>query len=246
MSSAFIYPDWPVPDNVKAVMTTRHGGISLPPFDGLNLGDHVHDDPESVKKNRQKLATDLLLPKQPAWLTQVHGIAVVDCATAQSTDTADAIVGYAKDDVCAIMTADCLPVLFCNKQGNTIAAAHAGWRGLASGVLEATIKKMACEPQDILVWMGAAIGPNAFEVGSEVRDIFMSGHTEASRAFKPHANGKWLANIYELARIRLNDAQVPNSNIYGGNHCTYSQPSEFYSYRRESRTGRMASLIWLT
>lgn len=246
MSGSFIYPDWPAPDNVKAVMTTRHGGASLPPFDGLNLGEHVDDDPELVQRNRDQLFVDLSLPKQPAWLTQVHGVHVAECSTAQSSDTADAIVGKAAGDVCAIMTADCLPVLFCNKQGTVIAAAHAGWRGLASGVLEATIKNMGCKPQDILVWMGAAIGPNAFEVGSEVREAFLVQHPEATEAFKSHADDKWLADIYMLARIRFKQAQVPANNVYGGGLCTYNQPTAFYSYRRESRTGRMASLIWLS
>jgi YfiH family protein len=245
VSNSFIFPDWPAPDNVKAVMTTRHGGVSLPPFGGLNLGDHVDDNPESVQLNRKQLASDLSLPKQPAWLTQVHGVNVAECSTAKSADAADAIIGKATNDVCAIMTADCLPVLFCNRQGTVVAAAHAGWRGLADGVLEATIKKMTCKPEDILVWMGAAIGPSAFEVGDEVRDAFIAQHPEAIEAFKAHAEGKWLADIYMLARIRFKSVQIPTGNVYGGGLCTFTQTTTFYSYRRESRTGRMASLIWL-
>ncbi|PWQ93776.1 peptidoglycan editing factor PgeF [Leucothrix arctica] len=244
--SAFIYPDWPAPDNIKAVMTTRHGGVSLPPFDGLNLGDHVDDDPEAVQTNRKQLAVDLSLPQQPAWLSQVHGINVASCSSAKSTDVADAIVGKHQNDVCSIMTADCLPVLFCDKQGTVIAAAHAGWRGLASGVLEATIAEMTSKPQDILIWMGAAIGPDAFEVGSEVRDVFIAQHSESTEAFKAQASGKWLADIYKLALIRFKHSKIPVENVYGGGRCTYSEDTEFYSYRRESRTGRMASLIWRT
>jgi YfiH family protein len=246
MSNAFIYPDWPAPANIKAVMTTRHGGVSLPPFDGLNLGDHVDDDPKAVQTNRQQLATDLSLPTQPAWLTQVHGIAVADCKSAQSTDEADAIVGTNQNDVCAIMTADCLPVLFCNTQGTVIAAAHAGWRGLASGVLETTIANMKCDNKEILVWMGAAIGPDAFEVGDEVRENFVTQDPKSSGAFTTLSNEKWLADIYKLARIRFSQVGIPKENIYGGGRCTYKETTEFYSYRRESRTGRMASLIWRT
>lgn len=246
MSSSFIYPDWPAPDNVRAVMTTRHGGSSVLPFDSLNLGDHVDDNPLHVNMNREQVATDLGLLKSPAWLTQVHGVEVAKASTAISGDKADAIIGNERYDVCAIMTADCLPVLFCNKQGSVIAAAHAGWRGLASGVLEATISKMACDPNDILVWMGAAIGPAQFEVGGEVKDAFMSQYLESANAFKERSTTKWLADIYHLARIRLSHAQIPAENVFGGELCTYTQNTDFYSYRRESRTGRMASLIWLT
>ena len=246
MSNAFIYPDWPAPANIKAVMTTRHGGVSLPPFDGLNLGDHVDDDPKAVQTNRQQLATDLCLPTQPAWLTQVHGITVANCKSAQSSDEADAIVGKNQNDVCAIMTADCLPVLFCNTQGTVIAAAHAGWRGLASGVLETTIANMGCDNKEILIWMGAAIGPEAFEVGNEVREEFVAQDPKSSDAFVSRSNDKWLADIYRLAQIRFAQVGIPKGNIYGGGRCTYKEATEFYSYRRESRTGRMASLIWRT
>ena len=245
LENGFVYPDWPTPTNVKAVMTTRSGGVSTAPFDTMNLGDHVEDDPESVKANRQQLSTQLALPEAPIWLSQVHGTVALQHDMATEGDAADAIVAHQPKQVCTIMTADCLPVLFCNKQGTVVAAAHAGWRGLESGILESTIAGMRCESADIIVWLGAAIGPTAFEVGDEVRQAFTERHSDTQVAFSAQKNGKFLADIYRLARIRLEIAGVGSENIYGGEWCTYTQSDLYFSYRRESHTGRMASLIWL-
>lgn len=243
--NGFIYPNWPAAAGVNAVMTTRSGGVSVAPFDSMNLGDHVNDDPEAVKKNRALLIKQLNLPSEPVWLSQVHGIRAIEHESASNGDEADAIVAHQPRQVCAIMTADCLPVLFSNKQGTVVGAAHAGWRGLESGVLESTITGMQCDAKDILVWLGAAIGPQAFEVGPEVREAFVDRHKQTQVAFVAQDNGKYLADIYMLARIRLEIAGIIQENIYGGEWCTYSQSDLYFSYRRESQTGRMASLIWL-
>jgi len=244
----FIYPDWPAPENVNAVMTTRHGGVSQIPFDTMNLGAHVGDVPEDVAQNRMLLSQSLELPNYPLWLNQVHGTEIANHTKNQAGDDADAIVSRKSAEVCSIMTADCLPVLFCTISGDVIAAAHAGWRGLQSGILEKCVSEMGCNTDQILAWLGAAIGPSAFEVGDEVRDAFLSVHKESALAFvlKDGTKGKWLADIYQLARMHLGKAGVSSGNIYGGGFCTYSDESRFYSYRREARTGRMASLIWLT
>lgn len=241
----WIYPDWPAPKAVRAVMTTRSGGVSQAPFDALNLGDHVDDDPQAVLSNRAIVRRELQLPDEPLWLTQVHGTAVASVGSAAQATEADAAVAKAPAKVCAIMTADCLPVLFCNRQGTVVAAAHAGWRGLEAGVLESTIQVMDCQAEDILVWMGAAIGPQHFEVGDEVREAFVQAQPAAKQAFKAHVTGKWLADLYSLARLRLERFGIASENVYGGTHCTYAQADQFYSYRREARTGRMAALIWL-
>lgn len=197
----WIYPDWPAPKAVRAVMTTRSGGVSQVPFDTLNLGDHVDDDPQAVLSNRAIVRRELQLPDEPLWLTQVHGTTVASVGAAAQATEADASVAKAPAKVCAIMTADCLPVLFCNRQGTVVAAAHAGWRGLEAGVLESTIQAMDCKAEDILVWMGAAIGPQHFEVGDEVREAFVQAQPEAEQAFKAHGTGKWLADLYSLARL---------------------------------------------
>jgi YfiH family protein len=244
LENGFVYPGWSAPANVKAVMTTRSGGVSTAPFDSMNLGDHVNDDADSVKQNRALLRDQLALPQNPIWLSQVHGTVALQHEAATEGDAADAIVAHKAKQVCAIMTADCLPVLFCNKQGTVVAAAHAGWRGLESGVLESTITGMQCASEDILVWLGAAIGPTAFEVGEEVQQAFVDRYPETHVAFAARENGKFLADIYSLARIRLQIAGIQLENITGGEWCTHSQSELYYSYRRESRTGRMASLIW--
>jgi hypothetical protein len=237
-----IEPDWPAPARVKSLMTTRVGGVSGAPWDSLNLGDHVGDDPAHVAVNRARLRR--LLPAEPGWLKQVHGIRVVELGG--NTPEADASFTRQTAQVCAVLTADCLPVLLCDRGGGIVAAAHAGWRGLADGVLEATVSAMQVPPRDILVWMGGAIGPQAFEVGEEVKQTFMDRHPETVAAFTPHPAsipGKWFADIYQLARIRLMHIGV--RDIYGGGRCTFSDPVNFYSYRRDGVTGRMASLIWL-
>lgn len=245
--SDFIYPDWPAPDNVKSVMTIRRGGNSLPPYGSMNLGLHVEDQTELVLSNRTLLKQQLSLPGDPLWLNQVHGTEIADHGRFKSGDDADAVVSRHNNNVCAIMTADCLPVLFCNKQGSVVAAAHAGWRGLQSGILEKCVREMACAPESILVWFGAAISQNRFEVGEEVREAFVSVHQESESAFvrNPENQNKLLADIYQLASIHLASVGVLTQNIYGGGACTFDESALYYSYRREVQTGRMASLIWL-
>ncbi|PKO63477.1 MAG: peptidoglycan editing factor PgeF [Betaproteobacteria bacterium HGW-Betaproteobacteria-17] len=236
-----IRPDWPAPARVKCLMTTRAGGVSQAPWGSFNLGDHVGDDPAHVAANRARLGRQL--PAEPGWLRQVHSARVVELGREPDRE-ADAALTRQAAQVCAVLTADCLPVLLCDRAGSVVAAAHAGWRGLAGGVLEATVAAMQVPPQGILAWMGAAIGPQAFEVGDEVRQAFVAQHAEASGAFVPQpAPGKWLADIYQLARIRLEHAGV--QAIYGGGRCTFNEADHFYSYRRDGVTGRMASLIWL-
>ncbi|VEF12916.1 multicopper polyphenol oxidase [Pseudomonas fluorescens] len=237
----WLTPDWPAPASVKACVTTREGGVSEAPFDSLNLGDHVDDRPEAVAENRRRLTDHFSI--QPAWLQQVHGIAVAH-ADPGVVATADASWTATPGIACAAMTADCLPALFCNRAGTRIAAAHAGWRGLAAGVLEATLDTLDVPAEDILVWLGPAIGPKAFEVGLEVREVFINQLPEAAKAFVPSTNaGKFMADIYMLARLRLAVRGV--TAVYGGGFCTVTDP-RFFSYRRASRTGRFASLVWLT
>ncbi|WP_411703586.1 purine nucleoside phosphorylase YfiH [Edaphovirga cremea] len=244
--NSLLLPDWPAPATVKACSTLRAGGISLPPYDSLNLGTHVGDDPVSVQENRQRLVKYAHLPQMPHWLEQVHGTDVVRLASGQKTKghfVADAVYSHQQQQVCAIMTADCLPVLFCSLAGDEVAAAHAGWRGLCAGILESTIQQFSAPPSQIMAWLGPAIGPQKFEVGSEVRDAFMAQEPTANGAFVAQMNGKYLADIYHLARLRLRSVGV--SQIYGGGLCTVSDRSRFFSYRRDEITGRMASLIWL-
>lgn len=235
-----ILPDWPAPARVHGLMTLRTGGVSQGPWTSFNLGDHVGDDPTHVTANRAQLRRQL--PAEPAWLRQVHSARVVEAGRAPSPE-ADASFSRETGQVCAVLTADCLPVLFCDRAGSVVAAAHAGWRGLADGVLEATVAAMQVAPGEVMAWMGAAIGPQAFEVGDEVRAAFVAQQPEATVAFVPHAPGKWLADIYALARIRLGHAGV--EAVYGGGRCTFNEADAFYSYRRDGVTGRMASLIWL-
>lgn len=240
MRADWLVPNWPAPARVRACVTTREGGISLSPYDSFNLGDHVGDDPRAVAENRRRLGD--ALGCAPAWLSQVHGVEVVEAEPA-FVRQADASWSATPGVACAILTADCLPVLFCDRAGTRVAAAHAGWRGLAGGMLEATLDALACTPDQILVWLGPSIGPQAFEVGAEVREAFMAGDPRADVAFRPSANaGKYLADLYQLARLRLAARGV--TAVYGGGLCTWSDP-RFYSYRRAAHTGRFASLIWL-
>jgi hypothetical protein len=240
-ATEWLSADWPAPDRVRTLITTRQGGVSSAPYDSLNLGDHVGDLPEHVAANRALLRAHL--PAEPAWLTQVHGTAVRDAAGVRGAPEADASFADRAGIVCAIMTADCLPVLFCDRSGTRVAAAHAGWRGLCGGVLEASAASLAVAPQDLLVWMGPAIGPDAFEVGGEVRTAFVERQPASAAAFSPIDEGKYLADIYLLARLRLQAIGI--NAIYGGDFCTVIDRSRFFSYRRDGRTGRMASLIWL-
>ena len=234
-------PDWPCPANVRALQTTRRGGVSQPPWHGGNLGTHVGDDPAAVQANRAALRSRL--PAEPLWLEQVHGIVAVDPEKWAKTKVADASVSHTPGVVCAIMTADCLPVLFCDRGGSVVAAAHAGWRGLQAGVLENTVKAMQCPPSDMLAWLGPAIGPEAFEVGDEVRVAFTALDPGAAEAFLAHGPGKWLCNLYWLAQRRL--AKMRVTTISGGDCCTFKDSARFFSYRRDGVTGRQASLIWL-
>ncbi|QLK62510.1 polyphenol oxidase [Enterobacteriaceae bacterium Kacie_13] len=243
--SALIRPQWPQPASVRSCATTREGGISLPPFDSFNLGSHVGDNPQHVIANRLRLIALGDLPAAPHWLEQVHGTNVVRLtlnAPLISTLIADAAYTCEPGVVCAAMTADCLPVLFCSLAGDEVAAAHAGWRGLCAGVLENTVACFSADPKNVIAWLGPAIGPAHFEVGAEVREAFMAVDPESSRAFVP-AGAKFMADIYQLARLRLQSVGV--SAIYGGEYCTVSDKSKFYSYRRDGITGRLASLIWL-
>lgn len=237
-----IRPDWTVPANVRALVTTRQGGFSQPPFDGFNLGDHVGDSAEAVARNRAVLRQ--MLPGEPLWLSQVHGRVVVDADVTHGVPEADASVARAPGRVCAVMTADCLPVLFCDDEGSVVAAAHAGWRGLVGGVLEATIAQMAVAPARLRAWLGPAIGPRCFEVGDEVREAFMHQDPGAAIAFEPTgAPGKWMADLFALAQRRLQVAGV--GRVEGGGVCTATDRACYYSYRRDGRTGRFATLVWL-
>lgn len=237
----WLIPDWPASPGVRAIQTLRGGGCSPVPWDSLNLGDHVGDDPARVAANRARLRE--YLPAEPLWLKQVHGIDVADTAAGPLHPQADAAFARGPGKVCAVMTADCLPVLFCDRAGTVVAAAHAGWRGLAAGILEATLGRMGVAAGEVLAWLGPAIGPAVFEVGDEVRAVFVAGDAGSASAFVPHGDGKWLADIYALARRRLQAAGV--LSISGGDRCTVSEPESFFSYRRDGVTGRMATLIWL-
>ena len=236
-----VQADWPAPGNVRAFTTTRNDGFSRGQWSKLNLGDHCGDDPGHVKQNRESLRT--LLPGQPRWLSQVHGKSVVTWNEGgDSEPVADAIISDQTGQVCAVLTADCLPVLFCNRAGTKVAAAHAGWRGLGAGVLEATVSAMACDPGELMAWLGPAIGPRAFEVGEEVYDSFVNSNAENANAFKRFGD-RWLADLYQLARQAL--SRVGVVQVSGGQYCTYSDADKFFSYRRDGVTGRMASVIWL-
>jgi YfiH family protein len=238
----FYVPDWNIPANVRALQTTRNGGVSHAPWAGFNLGDHVGDVPDAVAANRALLRSKL--PGDPFWLTQVHGMVAVDVDQRPKIKQADAAYSRQPGNICAVMTADCLPVLFCDRQGSAVAAAHAGWRGLLAGVLESAVAAMQVDPGNVLAWLGPAIGPECFEVGGEVRDAFVAADQAASLAFTLRADdGKWLCDIYLLARQRLQGMGV--TTISGGESCTVSEADRFFSYRRDGVTGRMASLIWL-
>lgn len=237
-----IVPDWPAPEKVRALTTTRYGGVSLPPYASLNLGDHVGDDPFAVAENRRRLCDELGLPAAPHWLSQVHGTGCCDATLVPTGSEADAQFAARSGVVCAVLTADCLPLLLCDVTGTRVAAVHAGWRGLLNGVIENSVRAMGAT-SEVLAWLGPAIGPTAFEVGEEVRHAFVAHDPRAAGAFVPAAGGRWLADIYWLARQRLAACGIPQ--VYGGELCTYSDSARFYSYRRDGQTGRLASLIWI-
>ncbi len=239
-------PQWPVPAGVRAAFTLRTGGASLPPFGSLNLGAHVGDARAAVAENRRLVRLQLELPAEPAWLEQVHGTAVCDLdavARAAPRAGADAVLTRRAGNVCVVQVADCLPVLLADRDGTAVAAVHAGWRGLAAGVLEAALAGLAIEPQRLLAWLGPAIGREHFEVGDEVRAALLAQDPGATAAFTANSRGRWQADLVALARRRLSAHGV--TAVYGGHWCTYADPARFFSYRRDGRCGRMAALIWL-
>jgi len=238
-----LLPDWPASARVRSAVSLRAGGVSLASYGSLNLGVHVGDDLACVTQNRERLRAALQLPSEPVWLKQVHGTAVAQLPAKADTLEADAACSTSVDTVCAILTADCLPVLFCDEAGTVVAAAHAGWRGLLNGVLESTVQSMNRPSSQLLAWLGPAIGPQAFEVGSEVREAFVARDAAATQAFIAGAPGKYQADLYLLARQRLQKVGI--ERITGGDLCTYNDAERFYSYRRDGVTGRMATLIWL-
>ena len=243
----WLQPDWPqatdaVRQRVRAWLTTRAGNLSRPPFHGFNTANHVGDDPVQVQANRHALAQHFHWQTEPQWLKQVHGIDVVDAAADGVEREGDAVFTRRTGQICTLHTADCLPAFFTTLQGDCVALAHAGWRGLAAGVLEQTVARMETSPDQIQVWLGPAIGPDAFEVGGEVRSAFTAIHPEASACFRPNDQGRWQADLYGLARLHLGKAGV--HHISGGEFCTFNDP-RFFSFRREPVTGRLLSLIWL-
>ncbi|MGZ8955580.1 MAG: peptidoglycan editing factor PgeF [Methylovulum sp.] len=236
----WLVPDWPAPANVRAAITLRTGGVSSGPYASLNPAAHVGDDIEVVRQNREIIKGMLDLPTEPVWLEQIHSNLAVKAIRGSSPQQADASYTSDAGVVCAVLTADCLPLLVCARDGSQVAAIHAGWRGLLAGVIGNTL--MAMSQQDCLVWLGPAIGPECFEVGSEVREAFLEKSNKNMSAFKLQDNGQWLADIYQLARIEL--AALDINNVYGGQFCTVTEQERFYSYRRDKETGRMATLIW--
>ncbi len=242
MKSDCIIPDWDAPANVCALVTTRNGGVSLAPWDSFNLGDHVGDNPSAVVENRRRLREHL--PGEPLLLKQVHGVTCIDAqlASTANEEEADAAFTRTANVVCAVLTADCLPILLCDANGSVVAAAHAGWRGLAAGIIESTVRSMGVPGEQLMAWLGPAIGPENFEVGDEVRAAFVAHDPLAATAFARRTNGRWLCNIYQLAQQRL--AALGVCRIAGADFCTVRDVERFYSYRRDGVTGRMASLIW--
>jgi len=240
---AFLAADWPVSDTIFAGTTLRPGGASEGVYAGFNLGAHVGDAPQAVANNRRQLRNLLDLPNEPNWLQQAHGTVVVTApCTVDAVPEADACITEKPATVCAVMTADCLPVLFARTDGQAVAAAHAGWRGLSAGVLEATIDAFECAPEQLVAWLGPAISQAAFEVGDEVREQFVAQDRAAEAAFAANAAGRWQADLYGLAKLRLRRHGV--NAIFGGDHCTFAESDDFFSYRRDGQCGRMASLIF--
>jgi YfiH family protein len=243
--SEFIHPRWPAPKHIKAATSLRHPGYSQAPYDSWNLATHVEDVDAHVLSNRSLLRQRLGLPTEPAWLQQVHGTDIVTLDQNSPGQQAEADGSYTRmhGQVCVVLTADCLPALICDRAGLEVAAVHAGWRGLAAGVLESALQCFQAPAQELLVWLGPAIGAQAFEVGAEVLQVFADQDPRARNAFTVSGDNKYLADIYQLARQRLQRAGV--EAVYGGDYCTYTDASRFYSYRRQQQTGRMASLIWI-
>lgn len=261
MSIDWVEAEWPAPSGVRAISTFRSGGVSGAPYASLNLGDHVGDSLESVAENRRRLRAAAGLPAEPAWLAQVHGTTVADLDAAADLDgkvkgsggpanlapgpvgPADAAFTRRRGRVCAILTADCLALVLTADSGDLVAAAHAGWRGLAGGVIESTVQALPVAPEKLMAWLGPAIGPKHFEVGAEVREALLGGDPGADAAFATNARGRYMADLGALARRRL--ATLGVSRIYGGGQCTYADGGRYFSHRRDGATGRQATLIWL-
>lgn len=242
LSESMLVPRWPVPAPVHALVTTRAGGASVAPFDSFNLALHVGDDTAAVARNRVRLRERL--PAEPVWMNQVHGVSVIDAARSAPNPTADAAVTKLPGVVCAVMTADCLPVLLAADGAAAVGIAHAGWRGMANGVIEATIARMEVDPARVIAYLGPAIGPGAYEVGVDVRDAYCARDGESQLAFRPKSEGKFWCDLYLLARQRLAHAGV--TRVYGGTACTFTDSDRYFSFRRDGRTGRMASFIWIS
>jgi purine-nucleoside/S-methyl-5'-thioadenosine phosphorylase / adenosine deaminase len=239
----FIEADWPAPKNVRAVASTRAGGVSIGPYASLNLGAHVGDEASAVRENRLRLRNALALPSEPLWLSQVHGTAVVEAVPHSAPPTADASYSRSPGHACAVLTADCLPVLFCDRDGTGVAAAHAGWRGLAGGVLESALRAIGSAPDRVLAWLGPAIEQDAYEVGAEVREQFVAASADNAHAFKANDRGRWQADLYDLARREL--ARLGVTQVFGGGLRCHADRDRFYSFRRDGTTGRMATLVWM-
>jgi YfiH family protein len=243
MMSNFFIPDWPAPSHIKSIQTLRSGGKSEGKYNSFNLATHVNDEINTVDLNRDLL--NQYLPGAPYWLNQTHSVDVLKLPS--QTLNGDASYTIDKNTVCVVQTADCLPLLVTNIDGTIVAAIHAGWRGLLNGVIENTIEKMNISPNELLVWLGPAISQKHFEVGFDVKNSYCEKHTEAEKAFHLISEQKWLADIYALAKIRLNLCGV--KQIYGGSvsddYCTFANEVNYFSYRRDGITGRMASLIWI-
>jgi len=240
-AAGWIVPEWPVAASVRALATTRAGGASEGPYAGFNLALTVGDDPAAVARNRALLRDHL--PADPAWLEQVHGTEVAEIARAGPPPRADGAVARTRHGVCAVLTADCLPVLLASRAGDVVGIAHAGWRGLAGGVVEATLARMRCAREEVVAWLGPGISQDAYEVGADVYEAFVGRDPGAREAFRGGAQGRFHADLYALARRRLRASGV--ASVHGGSYCTYGEPERFYSYRRDGRTGRMAALVWI-
>ena len=264
-----IPPDWPAPARVRSAFTLRTGGVSVSPYDSLNLGAHVGDAGDAVAENRRRVRERLGLPAEPVWLQQVHGIEVADLDVRQpgvpqpgavasereglsggssvspraEPPRADAAVTRTPGRVCVIQVADCMPVLFAARDGTAVGAAHAGWRGLAGGVLEETVRKLAVPPQQLIAWLGPTIGQSHFEVGDDVRSAFVLRDPDAASAFETNARGRWQCDLYALAKRRLSALGV--QDVFGGGWCTYADAARFFSFRRDGQCGRMAALVWM-
>ena len=238
----FIRPDWPAPANVHALATLRTGGYSTGSYTSFNLAAHTGDDPAAVSSNRRLLREYFRLPGEPLWLQQVHGSRLVKAEEDASESCSDGSWTDVPGRVCAVMTADCLPLLICDRAGSRVAAVHAGWRGLHAGVITSAVNGLEADPAELIVWLGPAIGPQAFEVGGEVCQAFCDRSSRNSVAFRRTDASHWLCDLYLLARIEL--ASLGVTSVYGGGFCTFSEKQRFFSYRRDGQTGRMASLVW--